>query len=1122
MEDILKIIVGIFILSLIGCTEKKDTSNAHNIDLNETKSIDYNFKKISSEHSDIRFNNALTHNLTTKENLFDYDFFYNGGGVGIEDINNDGLKDIFFCGNQVPNKLYLNKGNLVFEDITDTAKINIQKNWSNGVTFADINNDGWMDIYVSQGGPYKKNKRKNLLFINQKDNTFSEQGALYGLDDTGLSTQSAFFDFDKDGDLDCLVMNENDYYGVDPSSFYTIMSNKQKLKENCSHLYKNINGKFSDITDEAGLLKPTFGLGLCVSDINNDNWLDIYISNDYYVPDAMYINNKNGTFSDKIKTTTNQVSFYGMGVDIADINNDNLNDIFVLDMASSDHIRSKTLMASMNVPKFNLLVNILNLQYQYMYNSLQLNLGNKKFNNISQLAGVSKTDWSWAGLIFDADNDQKEDIYVTNGYRRYGSDNDVRTKIYKAKRQYKGNVPLNVKEKIYNSLPSEKLSNILYKNNGDLIFKNVTPLSGLNIPSFSNGAAYADLDNDGDLDIVVNNMDSEAFLFKNLTSENHLGNYLKIKTIGNLSEDFAKVSISFGGKTKTKESKRVRGYLSSVDNIIHFGLGNHATVDTVKITWLSGKIQKFYNVKANSTLSVYEKNASLSTKNNRTKKNVIFKRVNDLINCKHTENNYNDFNKEILLPYKQSTLGPFITKGDVNGDAKDDLYIGGASGQSGQLFIQTQNGFQKKNIQQFNEDSKFEDMESLFFDFDNDGDNDLYVVSGGNEFTEYSETLQDRIYINDGTGNFTRLKTTDINDYTISGKTVAKIDFDKDGDLDLIVGNRIKQQKYPINQPSLIFENSNGTFKNVTEKVAPDFSDFGIVNKVISTDFNNDGWEDFIAVGEWTGIGIFKNENGVFKNISDKSNLDNEKGWWFSVTETDVNNDGNKDYLIGNIGLNIKFKVSKEKPIRIYADDFDSNGTLDVVLSDKYHGEYVPVRGKECSTQQMPFISKKIPTYNEFAHSSLEDIYGDKIYTAYQREANQFKSILLLNDGLGKFKKVELPTVAQTMPIINCDTYDFNNDGYQDIIIVGNIYNTEVETPRLDNPYALVLISNKKDNYSVLMPNKTGLYYNGNAKSVKIIKQVKLKKTFAIIGLNNDKVQVFEINEPKKQTILEP
>ena len=1101
------LILGFTLLVVISC--KEESSNSEPNELNhELNPISSSFKKIQSSVSGIDFNNTITHDLNTKFNLFDYDFFYNGAGVGIEDINNDGLKDIFFTGNQVPNKLYLNKGGLKFEDITETANINTNKNWSNGITFADVNNDGWMDIYISQGGPVDKNLRNNLLLINQKDNSFKEEAKKYGLNDTGISTQSAFLDFDKDGDLDCIVMNENDYYGTDPTQFYSILSDKSKLKENSSHLYENVNGKFLNVTEKSGLLSATFGLGLCISDINNDNWPDIYIANDYYVPDMMYLNNQNGTFTDVIKQTTNQVEFYGMGIDIADINNDNLNDIFALDMAASDHIRSKTLMASMNVSGFNLLTKTLNLQYQYMFNAVQLNIGQNKFHNVSQLTGMSKTDWSWAALIFDTDLDSKEDVYVTNGYRRYALDNDSRMQISQAKQQYRNNVPLNVKEAIYNGLPSEKLSNILFKNDGDLHFENVTAFSDLNEPSFSNGAAYSDLDNDGDLDIIVNNMDSDAFLFQNMAIENKLGNYLKVITKGKTSEDFAKVQVLFNGNTKTKESSRVRGYLSAVDKTIHFGLGKSKLIDTIKVFWPSGKYQEVYNTSSNSTITFNEEDAILNRSFSPSSRNLKFKKNNQLLNFTHQENEFDDFLKEGLLPYKQSTLGPFITKGDVNGDNKEDIYIGGAKGQAGQLFIQSGKGFITTNIPAFKSDAGYEDMEALFIDIENDGDNDLYVVSGGSEFNERSPELKDRLYINDGKGNFSKAASSDIDAYTISGKSITKIDFDKDGDLDIIVGNRIKPQQFPIHEPSIIYQNNNGVFTNVTRLVAPEFEDFGIVNKVITTDFNNDGWDDFIAVGEWTSVGMFLNNNGVFENIAGKNGLDKEIGWWFNVTETDINNDGNKDYLLGNVGKNIKFKVSVDKPLRVYADDFDDNGTNDLVLSYKYNDIFVPARGRECTSLQMPFIAEKIPTFNEFANSSLQDIYGEGLNTAYEREVNQFNSMLLINNGDGTFKKVILPIMAQTMPILDAASIDYNNDGFEDLVIVGNIYNTEVETPRLDNPYGLILVSNTKNGYNVVEPKESGFYLSGNAKSVETVSIN--GKSYIIVANNNSSIEVFE------------
>ena len=1096
-----QILLLITALSFTSC--KND--NNYKTTKSNTKLVS-SFEKIESSYSNITFINKITPDLTNKANLFDYDYFYNGSGVGIADFNNDGLKDVVLSANQTENRLYINKGDLIFEDVTKQANINLNKKWSSGIAIADVNNDGWMDIYISQGGPYSPTERKNLLYINQKDLTFKELATEYGLDDKGISTQSAFFDFDKDGDLDCLVMNENSYYGIDPVQFYDILKDKEKLKLNSSQLYEQINGRFINITEKSGLLKPSFGLGLCISDINNDNWLDIYIANDYYVPDAMYINNKNGTFSDQIKENTKQISFFGMGVDIADINNDNLRDIFVLDMASSDHVRSKTLMASMSVSNFELLTKKLDLPYQYMFNSLQLNLGNSKFHNIAQGSGLSKTDWSWAGLIFDYNNDSNEDIYITNGYRKYASDNDSRIKINKIKQQYNNRVPLKVKEDLYNNLPSEKLANILFENNGTLKFNDVTSYSDLNQPSFSNGAAYADLDNDGDLDLVVNNIDQEAFLFKNNTIEMSNGNYLKVKLNGTLSENFAKVTISYNGNHKTKESKRIRGYLSSVEADIHFGLGERTTVDSIKVVWNSGKSEMRYLSAVNQTI-LFNENDSDIIKESGSELNKVFEHVN-AINYQHAENSFNDFEKEILLPYKQSTQGPFISKGYINNDSLMDVFIGGSNGNSGKVYINNGEKLVYKSNKVFTDDSNYEDMESLFIDIDSDNDNDLFVVSGGSEFNERSNDLVDRLYINDGDGNFSKSTQDDLKNYTISGKSISKIDYDKDGDYDIIVGNRIKPQKYPLHEPSIIYENDNGVLKNITYKIAPELEDFGIVNKVITTDFDNDGWDDFIILGEWTHIGIFKNNEGVFEDISNKSNLDDLFGWWFNIQETDINNDGFKDYIVGNIGSNIKFKTSPEKPLRIYADDFDDNGTHDLVLSYEYENKYVPLRGKECSTQQMPFLAEKIPTFTEFANASLQDIYGEKINTSYMREVTDLKSYILINNGDSTFKKVKLPDLAQTIPILSSDVFDYDKDGFEDIIVSGNIYNTEVETPRLDNPFALVLLSNNVDGYYCLSPEITGLYTNGNAKSIQIIDNPKL----LLIGNNNKSIESFKIN----------
>ncbi len=1103
------ILVLTTIASVMSCKQdslaKKSQSNLPDKEVSSTKPL---FEGIASDKSQLIFSNTIKEDVSTLNNLFNFDYFYNGAGVGVEDLNNDGLLDVFFCGNQVPNKLFLNKGNLVFEDISAKADINKGKKWANGVTFLDINNDGFKDIYVSQGGPHNRDNRNNLLFINNQDLTFTESAQEYGLADNGITTQSAFFDFDKDGDLDCIVMNENELYGVDPINLKRLVNqNEETAYSNSSHLYQNDNGKFNDITKKAGLLRPIFGLGLCVGDINNDSWLDIYIASDYYLPDAIFINNQNGTFTDSVKSYTNQISFYGMGVDIADINNDDLQDIFTLDMASTDHFRAKTLMASMSTGRFSYLVDTEKFQHQYMFNSLQLNIGNNKFNNISQLTETANTDWSWSVLLSDFDNDEDKDIYITNGYRRYALDNDLQRKVFETRKKYGNNVPLSIKQQLYDQMPSEKLANILYQNNKNLSFKDVAQDWGLAAPSFSNGAATGDLDNDGDLDLVINNMDDNAFLYKNTTRENDLGNYLKVKTTGENSEAFAKVTISYDGKSQFIETKRVRGYMSSQDDTAHFGLGKVTKVDTVLVEWPSGLIEEKYDITANTSIEFDEGNAIVKK---RTTKNLnpYFKSTNTQIglNYKHKENLYDDFEQEILLPYKQSTSGPFITKGDVNGDGKEDIYIGGASGQSGLLYVQNDTGFKNLKSQALSNDSGYEDMESAFFDFEGDGDQDLYVVSGGNSFESGSSYYADRIYLNDGKGNLTRWDGDILKQNPTSGKTVTTIDFDKDGDLDLLVGNRIKPKNYPRHSSSILYENTGGKLKNVTNENAGDLKAFGIVNDIVSTDFNKDGWTDFIAVGEWTSIGFFENKQGKFIQKIGADGIPNTTGWWFSIEETDINNDGVPDYILGNAGKNLKYKANESKPFKIYADDFDGNGSQDIVLSKKYQGEYVPVRGRECSSQQMPFIKGKFPNYTDFAKATLSDIYGDKLKTSYQREVTSFESAILINDGQGGFSLKPLPIEAQLFPILDIALYDFNKDGFQDCLVGGNIFETEVETPRLDAISGLILISNGLDGYRPVTNQNSGLYPLGNLKSFELLSFKKEK--LLVLGFNNDNLKV--------------
>jgi hypothetical protein len=1067
------------------------------------------FERLSAQRTGIDFSNDLSHDVNNRSNLFDFDYFYNGAGVGVADLNNDGSLDIYFAGNQVDDKLYINKGNFEFRDISIEANLNLLGGWSNGVSFVDINEDGFLDIYISRGGPLEPSQRANLLYVNQGDETFIEKARDYGLADQGFSTQSAFFDFDQDGDLDCLVMNENGLYGTEPGAFYQLLRTQKGLMHgSSSHFYINDGGTYVDATAQVGMLRPSFGLGLSVSDLNGDGWLDIYIANDYFIPDAMYINKKNGTFFDEIKSRTSQISFFGMGVDVADINNDAYQDILVLDMASADHVRSKTLMQSMSASNFDMLVNKFDFAYQYMFNTLQINRTNNVYRNISHQLGIAKTDWSWAGLIADYNNDGNKDVYITNGYRRYASDNDFSNKVGHIQAKYQGKVPMSVKKQLYEEMPSEKLPNLLFENQGNLSFKNSSSDWGIVTPSFSNGAVYADLDRDGDLDLVTNNIDQEAFVHKNLSRELNLGNFLTVKTLSRHHESYAKVYVYTGDSVQLWENKGVRGYFSFVEPVAYFGLGSLKMVDSVRVVWPNGKVHQRYRVDANQELIISETDEEALQSNNKNKKNKFTFSESKVINFNHKQSFYDDFKKEILLPYKQSTVGPSIVSGDVNGDGWDDIFISGSKGQPSQIFIQREGEFEKIENFDFLIDKEFEDIGGLFFDSDGDLDLDLYVLSGGNEYSEGSPLYRDRLYINDGLGKYYRDKNF-VDSSGLSGKVVKEIDLDDDGDLDLIVGNRMIPHHYPLSSSAKILLNENGIFKNITEEISIGFREFGIINDIEVTDFNHDGKDDFIVVGEWTKVGMFTSVEGKFQDVSVSYGLDNELGWWFSITSADINGDGLMDYILGNIGLNTKYTASKATPFKVFANDFDTNGTFDIVLSKMYKGNYVPVRGRECTSQQMPFISEKFNTYTSFAQASVQDMFEDKLDSSLTLEVNEFRTLVMLSTSEG-FDIMPLPNPAQSFPFLDCAVLDLNDDGLDDLIAIGNIYNTEVETPRWDAGTGMVLLADSINTFQLSEAHNNHFFIEGNAKSIQLLNR-KERMKLLIVARNNDSVISFEI-----------
>jgi len=1042
------------------------------------------FDLLSSNITGIHFSNTIHENIATKENLFDYDYFYNGAGVGILDVNNDGLQDIFFAANQESNKIYLNKGNFKFKDITATALPDSVSNWSMGVSIVDINGDGYQDIYVCQGGPFAEDKRKNLLFVNNGDNTFNEAAENYGLADKGLSTQAVFFDFDRDGDLDCFVMNESIIYGLDPVTFARLnLERKRELYISFSHMYINEGGVYIDKTKELGLSKPTFGLGIKVSDFNEDGWKDLYISNDYYLPDMMLINQKGKGFSDQIEDYLKQMSFYGMGLDIADINNDGMNDIFVLDMASGDHYRAKTLMRSMDVDNFRLLVDGLEYPHQYMFNSMQLSRTKESYSNISQLAGVSSTDWSWSALIEDFDFDGLKDIHVTNGYRRYALDNDFQAKIREAKKEYNNEVPLEIKQELYNMMPTEKLQNVFYKNSNGLKFNNWDIGTDNNPPSYSNGAAIADLDNDGDQDLVVNNMDEKAFIYKNLSADNEINNFITIKTDPSSSLDIESIQIENDNETLRYDLSTVRGYLSSSEPTAFIGLGNREQVDEIHVHWENGEvttlkdlaINKVHYVKYNISES---KLISVSKQESTYFDEIVPNSIG--LDYIHIENEYDDFQNEILLPFKQSTLGPFVTSADINNDKLDDLIFSNAVGQPMKIYTQTNTGFEDVS-DTVTIDNNFQETGEIFTsDIDNNGYLDLLVPASGNEESDETRFYQSRIFMRNSTGTF---KTLELPLTSGSSSKLISIDYDNDGDEDVIECKRHVAQHYPLHAPSHLYQNENMNFSSVTEEVFPDLTDIGIINDILVTDFNNDGWKDVIVVGEWTNIRFYKNENGYFINVNKEYNIPDLKGMWFSIDAIDLNNDNRNDYIVGNLGLNSKYKASEDKPLKVYGHDFDNNGTWDLVLSKIYKEEYVPLRGLECSSSQMPFIQDKFGTYDLFAKATIDEVYGTSLDSAYYRYINSLESIALISNTEGGFDKIKLPIEAQIAPILDIEVLDVNSDGAEDIILSGNIYDTEVETPRLDGGHSLILLNDMNGKFTVVKDESAGLNLNGNIKS---------------------------------------
>ena len=1095
-------LIGMLLCGLLSCVEEND------------KTL---FTLMDADDTGIKFRNILKE--TEQFNVLEYGYLYNGGGVAIGDINNDSLPDIYFTGNMVGSRLYLNKGDWKFKEIAKEAGVFAEGLWNTGTTMADVNADGLLDIYVCRSAAKDAAKRRNQLFINNGDLTFTERGAEFGVDDSGYSTHAAFFDYDKDGDLDLYVLNHStqEYAG------FGQITPQLKNRKNTAYsdkLYKNEQGKFTDVSEQAGLISNVlgFGLGIGISDLNNDGWPDIYVSNDYNEQDYLYINNADGTFSERLEEFIGHTSLFSMGSDIADINNDGYTDIMTLDMLPEDNYRQKMVSGPDNYDKYNLLVTS-GFYNQTMRNMLQLNDKGVSFSEIGQFAGISNTDWSWASLFADLDNDGYKDLFITNGYKRDYTNMDFMNYAVQEKLNENRTGQRTAIMELLEKIPSTVVENYTYHNSGKLKFTKVNQEWGMDQKSLSNGAAYADLDNDGDLDLVVNNIEAAPFVYKNNANTFNENRYLKIRLVGNDANTFgvgSKVQLFADQQQQVQELLPSRGYQSSVDYQLVFGLGNSSTIDSLTIEWPDGDLQMLTDIKANTTLTLYQKDAIEASGEIEQRRHTFLTSLekDSLIEFRHIENNFTDFKREQLLPHKLSTQGPKMAKADVNGDGLEDLFIGGAKGTAAKLFFQTTSGaFRITNEALFARDSNSEDLGAVFFDADNDGDMDLYVVSGGADFDPQAPSLQDRIYFNNGQGSFVK-RVEALPEMLSSGSCVSTADYDSDGDLDLFVGGRLVPGRYPTAARSYVLENDgSGNFIDATENVHPGLKAPGMVTDAIWTDINGDTEKDLILVGEWMDIRIFENTAGKLNEITTAAGVANTAGWWNTITAGDFDNDGDTDFILGNFGANSQLKASPHEPVELYVSDFDGNGSLDPVLCSYVMGESFPVFSKDDLVAQLNALKSRYVNYADYAGQKMTDIFSEQqLKDAEILKATHFESSYLENLGDATFRLTALPGQVQFSPIYSIVNKDINADGNQDLILSGNFFGTRVKYGRYDANRGLVMLGDGMGQFSVQSIAASGLHIRGEVRDALILAQADGKQLI-LFAQNNDAIQVYKFNQ---------
>jgi hypothetical protein len=1095
------------------------------------------FEQLTSDSTNINFTNQLS--FDDKFNIFTYRNFYNGGGVALGDINNDGLVDVFFTANMLPNRLFLNKGNFKFEDITQKAGILKKAKWSTGVSMADVNGDGFLDIYVCNSGDIKGDNRQNELYINKgfatgsKESngevTFTEQAAEYGLDDHGLSTHAAFFDYDHDGDLDMYLLN-NSFKAI---GSFNLQQNERNVRDSLGghKLFRNDDNHFVDVSETAGIYGSAigFGLGVTVGDANNDGWQDIYVSNDFFERDYLYINQQDGTFKERLEEEMISISNASMGADMADINNDAYADIFVTEMLPEDDARIKTNTTFQNWDKYQLDLKF-DYYHQFTRNMLQLNNGNSTYSDIGRLAGVSATDWSWGAVITDLDNDGLKDIFIANGiyqdltnedYIQYISNREVMTSILssKDKSSYK---------KLIDLIPSHPISNYAYSNNGDLTFTNKAKAWGLDQPGFSNGSAYGDLDNDGDLDLIVNNVNMPAFVYRNQSIQQQPENkFLKVTLEGkgkNRQGIGTKVTVYYNNTIAYQEEMPMRGFESSVDSRLNFGLGKASKIDSVVAQWNDGSISTLKNVQPNQHITIKQSEASTRQTPNtqRSTPNTLFTESADNhgIDFVHKENDFVDFDRDKLIFHMLSTEGPRMAKADVNGDKLEDLYICGAKDQAGALYLQTAGGkFRQSNQQLLEQDKASEDTDCLFFDADGDGDKDLFVCSGGNEFSANSTALISRLYINDGKGKFTKspqvLPSAQIFE---SASCVTDADYDGDGDLDLFIGIRLKPQMYGYPCKGYLLQNNGkGIFTDVTEQVAPALKQAGMITDAKWFDYDKDGKPDLVLAGEYMPIKILHNQAGKLTETTAQAGLSKSNGWWNSLEIADINNDGYPDIIAGNHGLNSRFKSSEQKPVCMYVSDFDNNGSVEQLVTCYNKDSAYPMALRHDLVNVLPSLKKKYLKYENYKEQTVEDIFTpEQLSSAIKLEAYTMESSVLLNNKNGTFTRKALPKEAQLSPMYGIAADDFDKDGNTDLLMGGNFYQSKPEVGIYDASYGVLLKGDGKGNFKAIKPQQSGFNVRGAVRNIAEVNAGNGK--LMVLALNNQPVKIFSLKSGDKLT----